>query len=87
MLNKMMIAAILFILTLIFSGCYSPLFGDERGHPISEYFAEQKAESRNFHRSQHFYNHWRSFFDGVRDMHKFWDRHFMNYDWDNPYYD
>jgi len=22
-----------------------------------------------------------------RDMHRFWDRYFMNYDWDDPYID
>ena len=79
------LCALLLLLTLFVSLTGCQLFwGNDQGHWASEEIKESKSEMGPNQR--HFATHFQVFFDGLNEMHKFWDRHFMNYDWDDPYY-
>ena len=74
-------------LCLSFSGC-AWFWGHDEGHPFSQSIEESKpAENEGwFHSERHFDTHWQIIFDEMNEMHRFFDRHFLGYDWDNPRY-
>ncbi len=81
--------ALLLILTMVisFTGC-TLIWGHDAGSPVSQALAEDKAPVSTgvVYSHRHMKTHWEIVFDGINKMHKFFDRHFMNYDWDDPYY-
>jgi len=66
------------------------IWGDETGSPLSKSIAESKDASSGcngeYFSSRHFKTHMQVILDDLNDIHKFWDRYFMNYDWDDPRY-
>lgn len=87
MLKRLLALFLLVSLMASVSGC-TMLWGHDGGHPISQYLAEDKEQvsTGTFWSQRHFKTHWQIFFDGVNDMHQFFDRHFLNYDWNDPEY-
>lgn len=83
MLKRLCALLVLLALVVSFTGC-TYIWGSDRGHPASMYIVENKPDMSVTGR--HIATHFEIFFDGLNNMHQFWDRHFMNYDWDDPYY-
>ena len=76
----------LFLISL--TGC-AMIWGTDRDHKFAE---SVKANKETFDDgyifdSRHGMTHLEVILKDFRSMHKFWDRHFMNYDWDDPYID
>lgn len=82
--------ALLLIGTLLISlsGC-ALFWGTDKDHKFASDVAAHKeqAEDGLFYDNQHFITHVQIFLRDFRKMHKLWDRHFMNYDWNDPYID
>jgi len=87
MLKRLLALFIVAALVMSFTGC-AAIWGHDGGHSVSQSLAEKKeaVSTGTFHSQRHMVTHFQIILDGLNDMHKFWDRHFMNYDWDDPYY-
>jgi len=90
MLRKVVALLGLIALATALTGCMCNRLGDlfwgtHEGHPASQSLEENRDASESPY-SQHVRTQWVILFDGLNNMHRFWDRHFMNYDWDDPKY-
>ena len=87
---NMRLTAILLMgfLLVSLSGC-AMIWGTDRGHPAAEDLKTAK-ESYNhgyLYDTRHAATHVEVMLRDFRKMHRFFDLHFMNYDWDDPYID
>ena len=81
------LAALLLLGTLFISlsGCAS-IWGTPNDCPSADWVAEKK-DTFESEGGYHAMTHLEIWLRDFREMHRFWDRHFMNYDWGDPYID
>ena len=68
------------------SGC-TLFWGSDSGHKLANSVAANKEgfDDGIFIDNRHGMSHLEVILKGFHDMHRFWDRYFMNYDWEDPY--
>ena len=80
--------ALLLISTFLISltGC-AFFWGTDRQHKFADSVSASKDsfDEGYFIDNRHLMTHMEVWLKDFRDMHRFWDRYFMNYDWDDPY--
>ena len=86
------LSALIMVVTLMvtLSSCHicnrvnDVIWGNHTGAPVAQTLEDNRdaADDPYIH---HVRNQWQIFFRNLNEMHKFWDRHFMLYDWDDPY--
>lgn len=65
------------------------IWGTDRDHKFAESVASSKESFDDGYLidNRHAITHLQVILRDFRDMHRFWDRYFMNYDWNDPYVD
>jgi len=65
------------------------IWGTNKDHKFAESVTANKDKFDDGYLidNRHAVSHFEVILKDFRGMHKFWDRHFMNYDWDDPYVD
>lgn len=88
MTKRIVAILVLGCLLISLSGC-ALIWGSDRGHKLANSIATNKegCELGYFVDNRHMLTHMEVILKDMRKMHKFWDRYFMNYDWDDPYID
>ena len=90
MLGRLLALFIVACLMVSLAGCHicnrlnDTIWGNPSGAPVSQTL-ENNRESSDDPYVHHVRTQWQIFFNSLNEMHKFWDRHFMLYDWDDPY--
>ncbi len=76
--------ALLLLGTMLVSLCGCSVFwGTDRKQESVDFIVEKKDLMEDPER--HFMTHIEVLLRDINKMHRFWDRYFMNYDWDDPY--
>jgi hypothetical protein len=86
---KRLAAVLLFCSFLVaLSGC-TLIWGTDKDHKFADSVAANKEtfDEGYLMDNRHAMTHFQIILKDFRDMHRFWDRYFMNYDWDDPYID
>ena len=82
------IAGLLVVAVLLVSlnGC-AMIWGTENSHKFADSVSANKENFDDGYvfSSRHGISHLEVILRDLREMHRFWDRYFMNYDWEDPY--
>ncbi|MHC4945415.1 MAG: hypothetical protein ACYTG7_20580 [Planctomycetota bacterium] len=70
------------------SGC-ALFWGNEHGHKFADVIHQNKdrVDDGILMDNRHGLTHLEIILKDFREMHRVWDRYFMNYDWEDPYMD
>lgn len=88
-MNKRLVAILLLgFLMISLTGC-AMIWGTDKNHQAAQDLKTNKKslDQGYFYDTQHSASHLEVMLRDFRKMHRFFDRHFMNYDWDDPYID
>ena len=74
------------VLLVSLNGC-TLFWGTENGHKFADQVSESKDgfDDGTVFSSRHGISHLQVILHDFHEMHRFWDRYFMNYDWEDPY--
>lgn len=84
MIKRLSALLLLGALLISLSGC-ALIWGTEKETTTADWIASKKETFGDGNR--HAMTHVEIMFRDFNKMHEFWDRYFMNYDWDDPYID
>jgi len=88
MLKRLVALLLLGTLLISLTGC-ALVWGSDRDHKFADSITKNKEgfDEGYLIDNRHALTHLEVILRDFRDMHRFWDRYFMNYDWDDPYID